>query len=837
MNDTLQTFTLFLRTRLPHRTAKIFACLGLIACFATSCGILGDKKEASRTLSQSGGACLDELGPLSKQFIDGSVSESKWLATWECMDDTIALFKKYVEGSESTGYLPDDVRLLMQRFMFSRATVKPEFVDAILSLKASVFGGTAKSLSNVELEKVRTLIRFLKDETTLLIPHLRNRETDPSATNLRAFSTAIETFGNRLAIHLNTTSNEKFSVEKAVTLFTELSNLSFKGDPKSMEQWTRLGLDVKTLLVRGATDGISGADWTKILNFGFRVGGTYAAFVSASSDDPNFQIEMVEKLSDILKGSIAQWGTELPYSEIEKIISHLPNSVMPARADDARFGIKALLHPRSTIANGVTKRYRPGFSRLLMSRSDTGIDNGALDRAVGGLRTAMRARAHLKSIYWNAPAELTPAEFTTRARAYATTLTIPERLDIERLITLANRYPGLHAANGTEILFRGQQKHSLSNLTKMNWYELGASYLLESYGTGSNAFGRAGKIEDLQVLIADLNPFLLSVGMAHPAKKNIAEKRFREANLFMPSGNGDDLMDIPETAVYFAYLFSSGKLTSRVTTSTLTGAAPCTIQGWNVPLKLPVYDIHCFRNRFSTHFTELFGNMPGLQTELAGMTPSERDLWNFNLEYASKTTGYNDDPITEFDISAYAGLPHYAEAIMQRFDLNKDGSLDRDEVFDHVFPVFKRELAKISKIKIDFVNKAVLLYLMQTGEEPKIGDLLSWAASFDYSKRFNARRIRVYQIFSALTAPAPADEISQTPPLLSGRSALGFIGQSTVQGLTAPTVAESTLTTGGSSNFDLSTVDPVQFRGYGPGPIIDPASPYQEALEVLPQDL
>lgn len=831
-----------------RKATKAMACLGITVCVGSSCGILGDKKPATRSLAQDGSACLDELGPLSNQFLEGSVDETKWRATWDCVDDTIDLFKKFVQGSETTGYTPNDLRFLMQKFLFSKGPVTTGLVDGALSVKASLFGGTEHRLSKTELDSFRALARFLKEETSALIPHLRNRRTNPSSTNLRALSVAIDDFGAHLADYLNTGANRKLTIDQAVEFTSELAKIAFKTDPKTVEAWTRLGLEVKTLLVRGATDGVAGADWTKILKYGARAAGAIIAYADSSNDDSQFQMEMVNKIQTVLNSSIADWNGELPFAQIEKLIDLAPNSILPTLADDFRIGAKALLHERVETIDGKTTRYRAAAARILQTRSDTGIDASAIERVVAHYRLGLRGHAHLKSIFANQKEDLTPAEFEARARSYMTNLGSVEKGEVVRLITVGNRYPGLHPANTPEILFLDQNKHSRNNLNRMNWYEIASSFLLNSYGSTSDVSGKAATLQDLETLITDLKDFLFSVHMFHPLKKNMGAKRFREANLFMPNGNGDDKMDLPETAVYLAYIFSASRQNTRIADLALVGPNPCPMKGWNVPLKIPAYTVQCYRDRLTANFDELFVNMPRLRDEITGMTAAERETWNQTLEYASKTTGYNEDPVTTFDVSSYAGLPHYAEAVMLRYDTNHDGALDRRETLDNVFPIFKRELSLISKIKIDFVNKAVILYLMQKGKQPEIKDLIGWALGFEFLKDFKARRIRIYQIFAALSPPAPADPISQTPPpgiyppppgSLYGSSALGMITEGMIRGLT-PVVTTTSSTTNftGGSGFDLGSVDPVQLEGYDPlGPVIDPNSTYQEALEVLPQDI
>jgi hypothetical protein len=827
-----------------RKTVKVLACLGITICCVTSCGILGNKKEASRSLAQSGGACLDDLGPLANQFIDGTVSEAKWRATWDCVDDTIDLFKKFVQGSETNGYTPDDLRFLIQKFLFSKGTVTLPFVDGALAMKASLFGGNGHHLTKDELDRFRALARFLKEETSALIPYLHDRKVNPTSDHLRALSVAIENFGIHLADYLNTTANPELTVDQAVEFTTELAKLAFTTDPATVEAWTRMGLEVKSLLVHGAMDGVAGADWTKVLKYGFKAGGAMIAYFDVQNDDVQLQIDMVNKLQTVLNQSIADWGGELPFSQIEKIVDRTPTSILPELADDFRIGVKALLHPRIETVGGKTTTYRPALARLFQTKTDTGIDVAAIERILTNYRIGMRANTHLSNIFASSKEDLLPKDFEALARNYMADLDATGKNDVIRLITIANRYPGLHPQGSPEILFSDQTKHSQNNLNRMSWYEIAASLLLNAYGTTKNTYGTAATVNDLNTLIADLHLFLYSVHMYHPLKPDVGKKRFREANLFMPNGNGDDKMDLPETAVYLAYIFSSSGLNSRIMDLAVEGKNPCPSKTWDVPLKLRQYDVQCFRDRLAKNFDDLYVNMPRLRDEVHGMTDAERATWNQTLEYAAKNTGYNEDPITAFDVSSYAGLPHYAEAVMLRFDKNHDGALDRSETLKDVFPIFKRELGTLSGIKIDFLNKAVLLYLMQKGEQPKILDLLGWALGLEFLDNFHARRIRIYQIFAALTPPAPPDPTSETPPpgiypppagSLTGGSPLASVAENLVRGLT-PVVTEIPPVSR-ASTFDIDSVDPVQMQGYAPGPIIDPASPYQEALDVLPQDL
>jgi hypothetical protein len=825
---------------------KIAAGLGAIVAVTSSCGILGDKKGANRTLAQSGSACLDEMGPLVESYIDGNVDEAKWVATWDCLDDTVDLFATFAQGSEESGYSKDDLRALVQKFVFSKKTVTPAFIDGLLAVKSSLLGGGPSNLTRAELDRYRELIRFLKVETARLIPVIRARKVDPSDANLRSFADAIADFGVRLADYLDTGKNPTLTKDMAVQFMRELAVAGLKMDPASMEEWAQFILETKVVLVNGAQDGISGADWAKIIRLGFKLGGTAIAYKDAQGEDPLFQNEMVDRVHSVLKASLAEWNGSLPFSRLERMVDTAPKSMLPRLAADFRIGVKKMMKPRTKVEDGRTVVYRPALSRLFLSKSDTGIDTGSIQRIVDDFHRGTRANWHLMNIYAGTKEDLTPAEFATRATSYSNRLVDPAaKPEVSRLITIGNRYPGLHATGAPEIVFGSQEKHSLTNLNRMNWYEIAAEHLMESYASTTNSMGRSAYLSDLTQLVDDVTPLLISFGIQHPLKTGMDAKRFREANLFMPNGNGDDQMDVAETSVYIAYLFSGGKAGSRITNLLLKGGSnPCPVVGWNVPLKEEVYDVRCFRENWLREFHQVFVNMPQMEADYQAMSPAEKDQFYRAIESASKATGYDDTPIMAFDMSSYAGLPAYAEAVMKRFDRNGDNALDRSEVLNDVFPIFKRELALISKIKLDFVNKAVLLYLMQNGEKPEVMDLISWALNFDFLKNFKARRIRIYQIFAALSPPVPGDPISQTPPPgAPGGPPLQTIAHGLVLGLTSP--SSSTLASptepaplAVESNFDLTKVDPTQYQGYpSGGPIVDSTSSYQEALEFLPQDL
>src|SRR5690606_31514644 len=101
---------------------------------------------------------------------------------------------------------------------------------------------------------------------------------------------------------------------------------------------------------------------------------------------------------------------------------------------------------------------------------------------------------------------------------------------------------------------------------------------------------------------------------------------------------------------------------------------------------------------------------PGLQVAYAKMSESEKASLKYSMEVAARRGGYSQDPIGPYDIDSFSALPHYVEDIMNNFDANLNEVLDRDEILDRAFPIFKTTLSAYSKNT--GIQKAILTYVI-----------------------------------------------------------------------------------------------------------------------------
>lgn len=785
--------------RLRRWFSNTFLCL--TAIWASGCGLLGDKKSPSRTIAQENSACLDRLGGLVNDFMDGEASESEWTSSWNCVDDTLDTFAKFVKPGSEQGYTRVDVQALMQKFIFSRKTVKPDLVEGLFYVKSTLLGGDYEHISKDQINRVRTLVKLVRDEGIRLLPHLYNRKNHPTSDQLRALADAFEAFGQKLNKEISPDPTKQISKDALVKLLRGLAEVSPGKDPskvvdpEKVAAWGGFLAEAKTLVVRGPDAAVNGDDVKNILDLGLKLGGPLLAFLAVEVDDPDFLNEMVDRIGTALNGSIARWGSELPFSQFEKIIAAAPVGVLPTRAEEFRAAALGLLKPRKKqMPDGSIVTYRSAASRLTLSKSETGVDKNSIEALKALYKKGSRANAHLNRMWVSAADYLTIPQFEAMANSYKNGLSSAEAAEVERLKTIAKRYFGLFPKDTNnksrekqmDFTFTNWDLRSLNNINRFSWFESVGELILKAYGSTSNAYGPAGTVDDLLVLTDDLRPLLNAISMVHPDTKNVHEKRFREANLFMPNGNGDLLMDVPETAMYLGFLKSIGHRANFMADELWTVTKRCAQTGFDPKVQLPAYDIKCFRDEFFTKsYRALWNTFPGLIAEYETYNASQKARFAYAFEAAAKIPTYNEDPVTEFDLSSFSGIPHYVEGVMQKYDANKDNVFDRNEILHQVFPVFKNELKKLSGMKIDLGNQALLLWLMQKGKSPfkcktkktaqEWLDLVAWLVTGGPFKGFTANRLNIYEIFATLGMPDPPG----CPSTTAAASANAVSGMST----------------------------------------------------------
>jgi hypothetical protein len=741
------------RMRFSRLRPLFMGCVGFLV-LGSSCGLLGlgEKKPSDSTfLPGNNIGCYDQLGPRVRRYFNGDIEEPEWLATFDCVKDQVGFFRKYVRGAVPNGYNQPDIAAMIRRFLIVNRPVSDAFIASIFDLKASVFGGEAVVITHADLEEFLRLNEILRVQSVKILPLLKARRANPSGENLLKLADEIAAFGDKLAKYLEGLSGTVgVRKESFIPFARELLALN-GGDPTLVDQYGDFVRNLKVVISGGSPEIIEKNAWSILVREGAAFGGLLFAYRDmedqsfvAREEQDQFMVDLARRAQVAMNRVISIHGTGIPLELFDPVIDTLPwDSLSPEK----RIAIKTNL--------------RQIVYRTLQSKVSGWLNARAVANAIDFYESGMRAQIHLDKIYASLPNDApSKKDFEASARRYLSGISDAQaRKEVLGLIEIGHTYIGLFPEDSGQMVFTNamRETRTRNHMIRMNWFRRAITYLFSVYATGpeSSPGHKAARAEDLAELVSDLLNILQEWKLAKKTQTPIemARKRFREANLFMPISNGNKVLDDVEGTYYFAFLFSSGAFSGTVYRTIVNEWRMCETNQRD-ELDQPAMAAECFRRAYFGHTDIFWSTFPGLQVAYSKMTPDERAELAHSMEQAARTGGYNQNPIGPFDIDSFSALPHYVEDIMENFDADDDEKLDRREILNRAYPIFKQTLSDVAGSRSDFVLKGVLTYIIYYGKAPPKESVkfLLWCAKMPFVK-IEAERNDLYRIVALLSSP------------------------------------------------------------------------------------
>ena len=768
--------------------------LPILLCLlvGTGCGLFGKKDDPLTTAMMGATSCLNNVGPQIKNYVSGSVSQSDWGTTFDCVSSAVTLFKNFVQGSDPKGFTQSDIQILVSRFLITNKSIPPEFIAAVFDLKASIYGGTADILTYDELDQFLAVQDILKTQTTNLIPFLAAKASLPNRGNIVALADAIKNTGAAIANQLNTASNPPMTRAALSNFFNELGKMQDWVRPT--DEWVAFLAQAKVLLISGSDQQITGAEWPLLISTLASYGGPLLAIQAALNSSANhltapneggqLLLDGATRLHDALGMTFTKWNGVIPMTFLAGVVDVLPSEFFPRNTSAVKAGLKDALMPLN--------------SRLLGSIT-TGFNLKSIDTLLSIFSQGTRAETHLDTIfqlYFVGKPFVSKQDFAAAAGDYSVLSQNANdsfaQGEISRLTSLSSQYPGLFPETGNEMLLTDTSLHSNNNLVKISWIEIITRQVLSAYGNGPAASGSpSGTIADLVYLLADFKTILYALGIVYsdPAVVNnpdpkypnlnkdltaIASKRYREASLMTPVSAGASSISLIETTTYLAYLLSTETLTGRIhdfmfgnADKNIVGACP--INAARDPFDLDTIEYTCFEKNYFENVDLFWNGLPGLVNYYHSLsTATQASLQT--LTAGAVRRDVTDPTINSSDIAGFVGINPYVESVIARFDTSTPGNgiIDRPDGLNNALPIFRNEIqglipANFAWVPLD-LPKTMLIYLMQKGQSPfkcfnavttqEILNLAWWDVT-ESGASFNADRMTVFGIFASLT-PAPS---------------------------------------------------------------------------------
>lgn len=723
-----------------NKAVSIWMALLALVTFS-GCGALGEKTSPKRVLELPGTGCLNELGTRVTEFVDGTVDPGQWSTVWGCTIDSMNLFRNYARGSVPEGYTAEDINGFVNTFLLTDKKASLSLVQRLYEFKASFIGGNTKVITPGELKLLADFVGVIRTETVSLIPHLRARKSDPTFANLSLFSDAITRTGINLLKGLPSETSTDFTGAAIDGLFAELKVL-FKWDfPDNLSP---VHLAVKTLLVGGQLDRISGKEWRPLLTAGFEFAGPVIAAMSldpkVSKESPQyfeFLMTLLDKVRPTLERGIASGGGVIDYKVTDQLIKGLPKTWVDMNLE--------------VLKNSV----RIGVHKILGSNDGRGLDINALRTIYTLARDYVLSNSAITELFdvyqFDEIRGVDQKTLISAATDYGSRVGLTRKPLFDRIVDLAKRFRPLYHGK-SEIVRIPETMYSKFNLERTNLVEMISNRLMVTYGSDKN--GKRASSDDVKSLIDDFGDLLITIKLTDKINPDDHIKRTNESDWFTYAANGDKYMSVDEATNYIVYLLSTSALIEqyREATEKVCGIGRKDSLGWQWQ------DAACFRREFFGHMENFLDPFPRFKKYYMSLNAADRQIIYDGLEFSGRRYGITNRLIGCIDIQGIGGTLHFIETVFVRFD--KDGSerLNVDETLSAV-PVFGSVIAKELPGFLQNQNWAVegaFTFTLKKGKKPvsagDIAEMFLWISTRPFWS-LDVPRAGVYKLMSVLVPP------------------------------------------------------------------------------------
>jgi hypothetical protein len=684
-----------------HHELSPFVIIGA-ALLIGGCGQFGDAPPRNKVGMGGGPGCLNELGSTVDLYITGEASETKVGETWDCVIDSMDMFRRFVKGSDDDGssYTPQDMRALISNYLVTDREIPFSLIQAGFSLKASMFGGSAERISPKEFDRVLALVKVMKKESVGILPNIRHYNRSRDHKGLLDFADALIRASGNFQSALQVEGNLPFPKEHAQVLVNDLGRLFGWDFPHEI---VNFAFAAKTLMMGGTSNQIENWAWPRLFRLGGNFSGVLLGIFSAelypkkdTAEGIRYFLELGRRIQAALHETLDYHGGALHVRYMDEVVDHIPETWVSL--------------PKAAIKSAV----RPAINKLFKSRLKDRLEHRSVDFIFGLLQDLGRTQAHIETLYLRSkagPDGLTRREFEQAAEDYAEILDAKGRGEVERLIRLVHTYIPLYHRDELKAYYGDLEGYSLRYVSILSLIDRLMAHAIEAY-SGTITVSKA----QFNTIFTDYVDLLDALGVVKKDDKEFADKRFMEANIFLLASNGDQSLSQEEGVYYGLNILSFTIMIPEISDelSPLCGVS----EGEGGRMNM---DPECFKREFAARGEEYFKRFPFVLNTFRGLNAAQKlQLVGYFME-AGKQKKSPPELWTGPDLDAMIGFMHFAEGIFLRVDTNRDDIIDMNEI-RAIFPIYRGLL-------YDMVTSKITLPSFLTGDGILLG-------AFAYILRF-----------------------------------------------------------------------------------------------------
>jgi hypothetical protein len=526
------------------------------------------------------------------------------------------------------------------------------------------------------------------------------------------------------AADLGALFEDSYNLDNLVTLLNEVDVLYPNKDPKvkyaaMVGKYLPLVKDTKNIVFSEKDTLVKKTQWSPFLNFGSRFYSTflhYNYFIENENYGSPAFFESFKKISD----QILDVGNDIVKAKKSQSLS----------ADEVALVMKRLVEigvlPSEISASSIDQLVKILLNRIMWPaelRVKSSVPNVINATSFANVRNEIQIWYESERYGFSLSANpLTPADLqrTLAAKLKDPKITPALKIGVTEMAMLAaGPVPQTVDADGQQVISHfAKQIYGPLSLTRLNAKRSIARLLIRGGITNRSRLDnyQGVNLEEVKAFFNPIRPFLVEIEFLTPDNMTFADSRFRDANIFVAHGNGDDLVNFQEMGDVVGMIMSGINIGDQMTKDVVSRCLPSHTK---VHLTTTISE-KCLFGVYLDRIDNYFKSAPEF---LKFFRTSDRDDFAVYFVNLLKAAGYapNDSGLVRM---ADANLtPHaiqYLEMMIVRFDANKDGIIDLQEAKD-TFPAFKGMLMELIKGQSLIKEKdllAMFLYIMHYGSPP-----------------------------------------------------------------------------------------------------------------------
>lgn len=725
--------------------SKRHVVLALIFCSLGCQRLIGEKAAVIPSPSNNIGTearCISQSATTLKRFFNGETSSYEVSTAWNCFDGAMELFAKKVRGTKADFYRPSEISDFLEGYVLSDGHhLSAALMTEVLRLKQFLVGGSVDQLTREELIRLRAMIQQFRLLTVELAPLMKvysgrwDWKSTQSMVQARAeFSAAEVEFAARLKrlwpqfhgqYDLKDLSRLSEALQESFPQTTSLARLS-----NTFKKYSPLLISAKNILLNDQQSTVAPADWSTLV---IHLPAIYSRYLYGKYflEDKILWGESLSSFETVIQSSLSCLATILEsrgkgvavgISVLE--LNQLAEGLGSAGLLGDLFTVESL---KAVIPVAIQRLLTPPEKRLT-GESERALGLVALQTFSVEFLAFIDVQKKLNEI-WN------PRELFTHGQLQD--IFKGSTGSLAEMATLLESPLSYAFDSDGRIFFDVQTAipYSQDSLMRMNVARTLVRLAIRSYaGDVKRVETLAGltKKEFQQDFFTDLRPFLIGAGLIDPANTVFARNRFIEANLFTPLGNGDEFLDFHEGSGITLMIWSGMNLNSQFIDAI---KQKCTV-GTSSPA---LYGADCAMEQMRQMIPVIATSVPSMAMTINRLPEADAQKMLMDL---LKAAGWLENPERLAKMSDIGLVPHvlqYIESVFRRWDLNKDGIIDKDEAM-LAETTFRPILSSVSGQTDPGVLRAAFAYILTYQKNPLsdpfgffdfMGDETQWKIHMD----------------------------------------------------------------------------------------------------------